>query len=66
MGDVRLFGVYDSSGNEIPDTEDLSWHSRYKKSEVVFEATENGTHYVSVGADHKKSGTCTLSVEEVM
>ena len=40
MGDVRLFGVYDSSGNEIPDTEDLSRHSRYKNGEVVFEATE--------------------------
>ena len=65
VGDVQLYGIHDSDGVLIPDTEDSSWRSRHKRSEVVFEATEDGTYYVSAGSGVRDSGTYKLSVTQI-
>ena len=65
LGDVHFLGVHDSSGNLIPDTDDSRWSSRHKKSEVVFQATEDGIHYLSAGTGHKNSANYELSVTQI-
>ena len=42
-------GVYDSSGNKIPDTSSSSSISLGNKTRVVFTPADSGIHYVSAG-----------------
>ena len=59
-----LRGVYDSEGNRLVGTTD-NGSGRGFNSRVEFAASETGTYYVSAGALGERTGTYTLSMEEI-
>ena len=64
LSDPYLRGLYDAAGNLIAGTTDND-DGTGRNSRVVFTATANATYYVSAGANGSRTGTYTLSVEEV-
>ena len=63
LSDPYLRGVYNSQGNLIGGTTDDDGGSG-RNSRVLYEATEDGIHYVSAGAYGAGKGTYKLSVTE--
>ena len=63
LSDPYLRGVYNSQGNLIGGTTDDDGGSG-RNSRVLYEATEDGIHYVSAGAFGAGKGTYKLSVTE--
>ena len=63
LEDPYLRGLYDSNGQLLPGTtnDDVGYG---RNSQVYFEATTDGTYYVSAGAFYTRTGTYTLSVVE--
>ena len=61
--DPYLHGIYDSQGTLIGGTTDDDGGSG-RNSRVLYEATKDGTHYVSAGADGRGTGTYRLSVTD--
>ena len=64
LSDPYLYGLYDAAGNLIAGTTSNDGGDG-RNSRVAFEATANATYYVSAGANGSRTGTYTLSVEEV-
>ena len=64
LSDTYLYGLYDSAGNLIRGTTNDDGGAGYN-SRVTFTATADATYYVSAGAFGSRTGTYTLSVEEV-
>ena len=63
LDDPYLHGIHDSQGTLIGGTTDDDGGSG-RNSRVLYEATEDGTHYVSAGADGRGTGTYRLSVTD--
>ena len=64
--DPYLDGIYDDPGGTfIAGTSDDDG-GVLRNSQIVFTATQAGTHYVAAGSSHDLTGTYTLSVEEVV
>ena len=64
LSDPYLRGLYDADGNLIRGTTNDDGGAG-SNSRVAFTATANATYYVSAGAHRSRTGTYTLSVEEV-
>ena len=67
LRDPYLFGIYDQSGDRIPNTSDND-NGAGLDSRLIYLATETGTHYIAAGSDRASSlhgpphGTYQLSV----
>ena len=63
--DPYFRGVYDEDGNIIPGTVDDDG-GEGRNSRVIFTVDADGTYYLDAGAFSIRTGTYTLSVEEVV
>ena len=64
LSNPYLRGIHDAAGDLIAGTKNNNGGAG-KNSRVEFMATEDATYYVSAGAHGSRTGTYTLSVEEV-
>ena len=62
VNDPYFRGVHDSQGNLIPGTQSRDYRGT---SSVEFVTQEGGTYYLAAGAEGPRTGTYTLSIEEV-
>ena len=63
LSDPYLRGIYDSNGNQIPDTTNNNGGAG-RNSRLGFSPDASGTYYVSAGAFHYREGTYRLSVTD--
>ena len=64
LSDPYLRGLYDAAGNPISGTTNNDGGAG-NNSRMTFTATADATYYVSAGAHQSRTGTYTLSVEEL-
>lgn len=64
LKDTYIRGIHHGDGTLFPGTTNDDFDST-RNSRVVFEATEDGTHYVAAGAFGSHEGTYTVSVKDV-
>ncbi len=65
LADPYLYGVFDSDGNPISDTDNDDSRSPARNSRVEFTPEEDGTYYIAAGAyagNARNTGTYTLTV----
>ena len=60
--DPYFRGVYDSQGNLVPGTQRGDYRGT---SQVQFTLEAGGTYYLAAGAEGNRTGTYTMSIEEV-
>ena len=48
--EIEIKGIFDSDGSSIEGTADNEFSGRYSDARVTYEATDSGTHFISISA----------------